>query len=72
VIPISRSLQTYELGDKVIISIESSLQKGMPHIKFQGKIGIVAEKRGRSYVVEIQDGDKTKTLTARPEHLKLA
>jgi len=55
-----------------MIAIESSLEKGMPHIKFQGKIGVVMEKRGRSYVVKIQDGSKTKTVTARPEHLRPA
>jgi len=55
-----------------MISIESSLQKGMPHIKFQGKIGIIAGRQGKSYVLEIKDGDKTKMVTARPEHLKPA
>jgi large subunit ribosomal protein L21e len=55
-----------------MISIESSLQKGMPHIRFQGKIGIIVGRQGRSYALEIRDGNKTKMVTARPEHLKPA
>jgi large subunit ribosomal protein L21e len=72
VIPVSRSLQSYDLGVKARINIESSLQKGMPHTKFQGKIGIVVGRQGRSYALRIKDGGKTRIVTVRPEHLKLA
>jgi large subunit ribosomal protein L21e len=31
----------------------------------------VAEKRGRAYIVAINDGNKAKKLIIRPEHLKM-
>ena len=31
---------------------------------------IIAEKRGESYLVNIKDKNKAKTLICRPEHLK--
>jgi large subunit ribosomal protein L21e len=42
----------------------------MPHRRFQGKIGTIAEKRGRAYVVEILTGDEKRNVIARPEHLQ--
>lgn len=68
--PLSRILQVFETGSFVHIDIEPSIHKGMPHPKFQGKTAMVKEKRGNSYVLEITDGSKHKTIIARPEHLK--
>jgi large subunit ribosomal protein L21e len=42
----------------------------MPHPRFKGKTGRIIEKRGKSYIVQILDGNKAKKLIARPEHLK--
>jgi len=50
--------------------IDSGVQKGMPHRRFQGKIGTIAEKRGRAYVVEIPVGKEKRSVIARPEHLQ--
>jgi large subunit ribosomal protein L21e len=68
--PPSYLLQDYRLGDKVVLKYDPSVHKGMPHRRFYGKIGTVVGKRGRAYVIQVVDGDKTKTLIARPEHLK--
>jgi len=68
--PITRSLATFELGQKVHIAIEPSVHKGMPHPRFQGKTGTVLERRGRSYLLEIREGDAKKVIISRPEHLK--
>ncbi|MGB9718420.1 MAG: 50S ribosomal protein L21e [Thermoproteota archaeon] len=68
--PPSYLLQDYKPGDKVVLKYDPSVHKGMPHRRFYGKIGTVIGKRGRAYVVQVIDGDKTKTLIARPEHLK--
>ncbi len=68
--PLSRILQEFENGQFVHIDIEPSIHKGMPHPKFQGKTATVKEKRGNSYVLDIRDGSKHKTIIARPEHLK--
>lgn len=67
---LSRILQEFDEGQFVHIDIEPSIHKGMPHPKFQGKTAVVKEKRGSSYVLEIKEGSKRKTIIARPEHLR--
>ena len=67
---INEFLKEFEIGDKVVIDINSSSEGGMPFRRFQGLCGEVVDKRGRAYVLEIKDGDKTKKVIANPEHLK--
>lgn len=68
--PISAILYEYSIGEKVVIKIDPSIHKGMPYKRFHGKVGEVIEKRGRSYVVLIRDGNKYKKVIARPEHIR--
>jgi len=68
-IGLSRILRTYNPGEKVTIIIDSSVHKGMPHRRYHGRIGIVQAKRGKSYVVHVVTGSKTKEIIARPEHI---
>ncbi|MEM2089124.1 MAG: 50S ribosomal protein L21e [Thermoproteota archaeon] len=68
--PPSYLLQDYRQGDRVVLKYDPSVHKGMPHRRFYGKIGTVIGKRGRAYIIQVIDGGKTKTLIARPEHLK--
>ena len=67
---LSRSLAEYDIDSKVNIIIEPSVQKSRPHRRFHGKTGVVLEKRGQSYVVEITDGRSKKKIITRPEHLR--
>ncbi|MEM5766603.1 MAG: 50S ribosomal protein L21e [Candidatus Aenigmatarchaeota archaeon] len=67
---ITRFLQDFSIGQKVVIEQEPSSQKGMPHSRYKGRIGNIIGKRGKSYIVEITDGNKVKRLISRPEHLK--
>jgi large subunit ribosomal protein L21e len=67
---ITRALQSFELGDSVNIVIDSSVQKGMPHIRFHGRTGKIEGQQGNSYIVGINDGKKHKLLVIRPEHLR--
>ncbi len=67
---LSKLLQEYQPGNRVLIRIDSSVQKGMPHRRFHGNIGTVIEKRGRSYVVSVPQGNAVKEITVRPEHLE--
>jgi len=67
---ITRALQHFEEGDSVNIVIDSSVHKGMPHIRFQGYTGKIEGKQGESYLVGINDGKKHKVLIIRSEHLR--
>jgi large subunit ribosomal protein L21e len=68
--PISNFIRKFNIGDKVVIRINSSSPSGMPFRRFQGLSGKVIESRGRAYVVQIKDGNKPKKVVAQPEHLK--
>ena len=70
VLPVTRVIQTFEVGQKVHIICEPSIQKGMPHRRFHGKTGSVVGQRGRAWLVEIRDGNKSKTVISRPQHLR--
>ncbi|MEM1544267.1 MAG: 50S ribosomal protein L21e [Candidatus Bathyarchaeia archaeon] len=67
---LSRVLYEYKPGDKVVIDIDPSIHKGMPHRRYQGKVGIVVAKRGRAYEISVTQGDAVKEIIVRPEHLK--
>ena len=69
-IRLSKLLQEYAPGSRVVLKIDSSFQKGMPHRRFHGKIGTVLNKRGRSYVINVTQGNAIKEITVRPEHLE--
>jgi large subunit ribosomal protein L21e len=67
---LSKILHEYKPGDKAVVKINPSVHKGMPHRRYQGKIGVVVNRRGRSYVVEVTQGDAKKEIIVRPEHLE--
>ena len=54
---ITRALQQYEEGDSVNIVIDSSIHKGMPHIRFHGQTGKIEGKQGESYIIGIDIGN---------------
>jgi large subunit ribosomal protein L21e len=69
-IKLSKLLREYQPGNRVVVKIDSSTQRGMPHRRFHGKAGTVVDKRGRSYVVSISQGDEMREIIVRPEHLE--
>lgn len=69
-ISLSKLLYQYEPGNRVVIKIDPSVHKGMPHKRYHGKVGIVIDKRGRSYVVSVTQGNAVKEIIVRPEHLQ--
>ncbi len=69
-IPASVVLHEYKPEDKVVIKINPSVHKGMPHPRFHGKLGSVISERGSSYLVRVKDGGKNKIIIVRPEHLR--
>ncbi len=67
---LSKLLAVYEVGEKVIINIDPGIHKGMPHKRFQGKVGTVVEKRGKAYILDIPQRKTSKFVIAGPEHLR--
>ncbi len=67
---LSKLLHEYPSGSNVVIKIDSSVQKGMPHRRYHGRVGTIVDKRGRSYVVSVTQGDAVKEIIVRPEHLE--
>ena len=67
---VKKMLADIEDGQTVQININSRIHEGIPFRRFQGKTGRVSGKRGRSYIVDLKDGKKAKTLIVHPAHLK--
>ncbi|HLD12838.1 MAG TPA: 50S ribosomal protein L21e [Candidatus Nanoarchaeia archaeon] len=63
-------LQSFKVGDSVVLKAEPAFQKGMYKGRFHGHHGIVERKQGFCYVVRICDGTKNKELIVHPVHLK--
>ncbi|MDI6904131.1 MAG: 50S ribosomal protein L21e [Candidatus Bathyarchaeia archaeon] len=69
-IRLSKLLYQYQPGNRVVIKIDSSVHKGMLHKRYHGKVGTVIDKRGRSYLVSVTQGDAVKEIIVKPEHLE--
>ena len=67
--PVSKVIQDFSPGTKVTIALDPSVVKGQPHSRYHGRTGIVVERRGRAFVVEVRDGGSIKRVISRPEHL---
>jgi large subunit ribosomal protein L21e len=62
-------LQDFRPGEKVVIKLNPSVHKGVPHRRYHGKIGEILGKRRRAYVVKVRLGEGFRTLTILPDHL---
>ena len=69
-ISISSFMQSFKSGQKVFVTIEPSLHKGSPHLRFIGKTGVIKGQRGKCYEVAVNDRGKEKVLIVHPAHLK--
>ena len=67
---LSAILREFKSGDRVVVKIDPSVHKGMPHHRFHGRVGVVSAHRGQAYVVHITQGKATKEVMIRPEHLE--
>jgi ribosomal protein L21E len=63
-------VKTFKVGDKVVIRPKAKWI-GLPHLRYSNRHGIVVEKRGESYVVEVKDYSATKKIILSPIHLVL-
>jgi len=66
---LSHILTDYTPGQNVVIKIDSTQVKGMPHRRFNGLVGVVKETGRRSVIINVNVGDKVKTVISRKEHI---
>ena len=69
---ITRAFQKFDLGDKASVSLDPSIHRGQPHVRFHGRTGVVVGKQGNAYMLEVRDGGRAKRIIVRPEHLRKA
>ena len=63
-------LADYNVGDNVLLKIDSITKEGIFHPRFIGKRGVVAGKRGNSYEIKFYDYNKEKMIIVHPIHLR--
>jgi large subunit ribosomal protein L21e len=67
---VSFLLREYKVGDKVLVIIDSSQHKALPHRRYHGKVGTVKEVGRRTVKLAVNLGKKSKTLITRLDHIK--
>ena len=68
-IRLSDYFRIFKEGDTVAIVKEPSVSSAFP-VRIVGKTGKVIGSRGRSKIVELNDGNKVKQFIVHPIHLK--
>ncbi|MEK6901304.1 MAG: 50S ribosomal protein L21e [Nanoarchaeota archaeon] len=69
-IPLSKYFQSFTLGDRVHLRLNSSVEKGQFFRRFQGLTGVITgTQKGSCYEIKIQDKDKEKIVYVHPIHL---
>ena len=66
---LSRILREYTPNQRVVIKIDSTQVKGMPHRRFNGLVGVVKETGRRAVTIDVNVGGKVKTVISRKEHI---
>ncbi|MFB6297759.1 MAG: 50S ribosomal protein L21e [Salinirussus sp.] len=68
--PPNQVVEAFETGQQVHLKIDPSTPDGQYHPRFDGHTGTVVGSQGEAYRVEVVDGGTTKTLIAKPAHLR--
>ncbi len=71
-ISLTKYFQTFKVGEKVVLTAEPAVQKGMYFPRYYGKAGVIKATKGKCYEVTIKDIKKEKTLIVHPVHMKRA
>jgi large subunit ribosomal protein L21e len=67
---VSFLLRNYNVGDKVLVIIDPSQHKALPHRRYHGKVGTVKTVGRRTVKLAVNLGKKSKTLITRLDHIK--
>ena len=57
-------------GDRVVLKADPGYQRGLYHMRFHGKSGVIKGKQGDCFKVLLMDGSVKKLLLVHPVHLK--
>lgn len=55
---ITKLIKSFEIGEKAMIMPKGNF-KNIPHPRYKGRVGVVKEKRGDAYMVEIWTSKST-------------
>ena len=55
---------------ELLVQIDPSQHKGLPHRRYHGKVGLVTEVGRRHVILDVKLGEKSKTLITRLDHIK--
>jgi large subunit ribosomal protein L21e len=66
---LSRYFQDLKNKERVSIDIEKSVPLSFPR-RLQGRTGVIDDKKGKAYVVKINDQDKEKRFIIEAIHLR--
>ena len=66
---LSKLFKEFNEGDKVAL-VHTPGEKADFPINFNGRAGIISEKRGNAFVIKVKDGGKIKEFIVKRIHLK--
>jgi len=66
---VNKFIQEFKTGQRVHITVDSSVHNGRPHRRFWGKTGVIKGKQGDCYYVEVSDIEAKKKVLVHPVHL---
>jgi large subunit ribosomal protein L21e len=66
---LTRFLQNFEEGERVLLKAYPSYQRGIFCLRFHGKTATVKGMQGECYKIELKDGNKLKECVVHPVHL---
>ncbi len=64
-------IKSFDVGEKVAVVPKGSF-RDIPHPRYRGKIGVVKEKRGNAYVVEVNSMSAKRLIIVNNRHLEHA
>jgi large subunit ribosomal protein L21e len=68
-IKLSRYFQDLKNNERVTIVIEKAMPFSFPK-RLQGRTGVVEDKKGKAYIIKINDQEKEKRFIIEAIHLK--
>ncbi|MCL4372086.1 hypothetical protein M1373_02070 [Candidatus Marsarchaeota archaeon] len=69
--PVRAFIKNFNVGDKVAIVPKGNF-KNIPHPRYKGRIGVITEKRGDAYVVEVKIMNAKRAIVVPAIHLDKA